>query len=533
MRKQADDRGVDLLLVDTGDRIEGNGLYDASTPKGIHQYAIFAQQSIDIMCTGNHELYQPYSVDCEHNTSVPNFPDAYIASNLDYIDPDTAQQVPQAQRYRKLVTKNQGVRITAFGFLFDFTGNANNSVVRPVEATVEEDWFQDAIRDKPDLFVVIGHVGLRMEEFRTVFTALRKQNWHVPILFFGGHAHVRDALKFDSLSFAIASGRYMETIGWMSVDGVKKKDADELSSSAAKKPSFSRRYIDNNLYGLQHHCGLDEDTFPTEHGTNVSRMIADARVALHLDRKLGCAPRNLYVSRAQFPGENNIYTWIQDEVFPDIVVTEARADKPRLALINTGGVRFDLFQGRVARDDIYAVSPFTSSFSFVPDVPYGIASKLLGILNSGPNILGRSSPDAKFLVAPEQWPTSRASMAQEKEQERLELRSVQKPLFGAQPHLIGGHTTKDDIDDEGDDTVHEPIEHYKMPNCIQAEIAFPEDGAPETVDLVFIDFLLPWIIPALKFSGGDYEEEDVQEYLEGTFTEHMSNWIEKSWPGDC
>ena len=33
MRKKADEKGVDLLVIDTGDRIEGNGLYDASNPK--------------------------------------------------------------------------------------------------------------------------------------------------------------------------------------------------------------------------------------------------------------------------------------------------------------------------------------------------------------------------------------------------------------------------------------------------------------------------------------------------------------------
>ena len=73
MRKRADDTGADLLLVDTGDRIEGNGLYDASTPKGLFQYDIYAEQNVDIICIGNHELYQAYSADREHNATVPNF----------------------------------------------------------------------------------------------------------------------------------------------------------------------------------------------------------------------------------------------------------------------------------------------------------------------------------------------------------------------------------------------------------------------------------------------------------------------------
>ena len=80
MKKKADDKGVDLLVVDTGDRIEGNGLYDASDPKGKYTYDIVAQQSFDVICTGNHELYQASSVDREHNTTVPYFKNTYLSS---------------------------------------------------------------------------------------------------------------------------------------------------------------------------------------------------------------------------------------------------------------------------------------------------------------------------------------------------------------------------------------------------------------------------------------------------------------------
>ena len=34
LRTRADNDGSDLLVIDTGDRVEGNGLYDASNPKG-------------------------------------------------------------------------------------------------------------------------------------------------------------------------------------------------------------------------------------------------------------------------------------------------------------------------------------------------------------------------------------------------------------------------------------------------------------------------------------------------------------------
>lgn len=527
MRQRADENGADLLLVDTGDRVEGNGLYDASSPKGLFQYDIYAEQDVDIICTGNHELYQRYSADREHNTTVPNFKDNYIASNLDYIDPESGERVPQAQRYRRFKTKNQGLDIIAFGFIFDFTGNADNTVVQKVEDTIKEDWFKDAIRQKPDLFVVVGHVGLRMEEFKTIFTAIRKEEWHIPIAFFGGHAHVRDARSFDAQAFAMASGRYMETIGWMSIDGIKKK-TDEVAADASL--TFSRKYIDNNLYGMYYHTGLNESEFDTDHGRKVSQAIARARKTLDLDYAYGCAPRNLWMSRAKYPSKDNIYSWIQDEVFPDVVVNDKRKDKPRLALMNTGGIRFDIFKGPFTRDSTYIVSPFVSGFKYVPDVPYKVAKRVLGILNSGTRILDSSSgPDPRFLTIPEQmFPAD----VVEQEEPRLELRDVQEPLV-EKPDLIGGYTTKDDISDDGDDTVHEALKFYTMPNVFQSEIAFPDDGEPDTVDFVFIDFIQPWVIPALKFAGADYSDDDVKEYLEGTFTYKLSQWINEHWDGEC
>ncbi|PNY25991.1 Uncharacterized protein TCAP_04074 [Tolypocladium capitatum] len=532
MRKRADDNGADLLLVDTGDRIEGNGLYDASAPKGLFQYDIYAEQHVDIVCIGNHELYQAYSADREHNTTVPNFNENYVASNVDYVDPATGERKPLAQRYRKFKTKNQGLEIVAFGFLFDFTGNANNTVVQPVAETIKETWFQEAMREKPDLFVVVGHVGLRMDEFRTIFTALRKQNWHIPIVFFGGHAHVRDALSYDSQSFAMASGRYLETIGWMSIDGIQQKSSPEDASAEAWL-TFSRKYIDNNLYGMYHHTGRNETNFVTPHGERVSRMIASARKALSMDHSYGCAPRDLWVDRAKYPSNESIFSWIQDEVLPDVVVNEERKDKPRLAIVNTGGVRFDIFKGPFTRDSTYAVSPFASGFNYVPDVPYEVASKVLGILNSAGKVLDAHGADTRFLNIPQRMLAADPARTDDHDkaagdgEPRLELRSAQEP------DLIAGYTTEDDIGSDGDDTVRKALKFYSLPNCIQAEIGFSADGKPATVDLVFIDFVQPWIIPALKFSGGNYSDEDVKVYVEGTLTHAFVEWIKKNWAGEC
>ncbi|KAI1864764.1 hypothetical protein JX265_008488 [Neoarthrinium moseri] len=560
MKAKADEKGVDLLLIDTGDRIEGNGLYDASDPKGKYTYDIVREQPIDVLCTGNHELYIEDSVRREHDITVPNFRDAYLASNLDYIEPQTGNQIPQARRYRKFKTKNQGLTVVAFGFLFDFDRAANNSVVQKVEDTIKEDWFQKAIREKPDLFVVTGHVGLRMKEFELLFKVIRQENWYTPIAFLGGHAHVRDFRKFDDKAYAIASGRYMETIGWLSVDGIKKRAKDsETAIAAAASPTFKRRYIDNNLYGLHHHTGLNETTFPTEHGRNVTQMIAKGRKELKLDQAYGCAPQDLWMNRAEFPSNASVFTWLEEQVLPAIATRDDRADVPRLAIANTGMIRFDIFKGAFTVDSTYIVSPFISKFNYIQDVPYSAAKRVLAMLNGGGPVFSAfeagSALDTRYLVSPEQWAfaerpqvANAAAAAEARTPVHLQGDGLQKPLGSEgdgsgskkKPDLITGYTTKDDLGDDGDDTEHEPITFYAVPNCVQSEIAFPaaqQDGQggeePDKVDLVFVDYVQPWVLTALKFSGGDYGTDDVAVYRNQTVTDLLAAWITDHWAGDC
>jgi hypothetical protein len=535
MREKADSMGVDLLLIDTGDRVEGNGIYDASTPKGKYTYDIFREQEIDVITTGNHELYQADAAAREYDQTVPNFKGKYLASNLDYINPKTGEQVPMAQRYRKFTTKNQGIRVLAFGFLFDFTGNSNNTVVQPVEKTIKEKWFQEAIREKVDLFVVAGHVTLPGPEYKAIFQAIRSQNWDTPIQFFGGHSHIRNYHKYDSKAYGLQAGRYMETIGWMSIEGIKGKGnggGKDIEPRASM--SFKRRYIDNNLFGYHYHTGLNRSTFPTERGLNASAAIHKARKALELDYNFGCAPRDLWMNRAPYPGNDSIFTWLETEVIPDVAVNPERKDIPTLAILNTGTIRFDIFKGAFTRDITYIISPFISKFSYLKDVPYGAAKRVEKLINSAGQVLETPGLQAYQLAPPEQISVHSNVVGPELSQYLHAASGAQSPLLiHEDPPLIPGYTTKDDAGDEGDDTVHTPLTFYNLPNVIQTARSFPADADPEKVDLVFIDFIQPWVLAAMQFTGQNYTVPDVTSYTDETLTDLMAGWIKKHWGHEC
>ena len=552
MREKANDEGVDLLLIDTGDRIEGNGLYDASHPKGVYTSDIFKKQDIDVICSGNHELYRNHSSNDEYLKTVPNFQGNYLASNLDIIDPSTGKQIPLAQRYRKFSTTNQGIRILAFGFVYNFRGNSNNTVVQPVQDTMKEGWFQQAIRDREvDLFLVIGHAEVRSEEFRDIFRAIREVRWDTPIQFFGGHLHIRDYKKYDSKAYALASGRFMETIGFMSITGLSTgsisdknlldSSTDAIKSTTLASPTFSRLYIDNNLYSFHHHTSLNSTNFPTPHGLDVSAQIFSARKALLLDHQYGCAPQDLWTNRAPYPHNSSIFTWLQEQVLPDAISDHDRNDTPRIVILNTGAMRFDIFKGPFTIDTTYSVSPFTSGFRYIKDVPLSVASKILPLINNeGPLLSGL---DTRLLTSPEQRAYSTGFIASQTYHRPQVQNQISLPDHMS---LTPGYTTHDDTGSDGDDTIHSPISFYDVPNCIETRIGVPYARYPTQttlmddpdilVDLVYGDFIEPWILLGLKFLGTRYEIGDTEAYMKGiSLTEAISNWVllSEMWHGDC
>jgi hypothetical protein len=502
----------------------------------LYTYDIAKHQRIDLISSGNHELYKANSSNGEFYHTVPNYKHSYLASNLDIYNPDTGKLEPLAPRFKKFATKNQGIRILAFGFIFDFTGNANNTVIHTVQDTVKEEWFKAAIRDEElDLIIVFGHVDVRSHEYATIYSTIRAVQPSLPIQIFGGHSHIRDYKVYDDKSVALESGRYMETIGFLSINGLTANKRNKPAGSLQKAElEFSRLYIDNNLFSLQRHSNKHGKSFHTDMGLQVSKQIHEARKELNLDQRYGCAPQDLWVSRVPYPNPNSIFTWLEQQVIPDQAAQSHRVKDGKKALVitNTGGMRFDIFKGPFTKDTTYLVSPFTSGLRYIKDVPFKSASKVLKLLNNEGPILDSIIQNNAFLAPPEH-------LAMRLRPDRLmhgRHEDVARPLPNAQvpmedsSSLIPGYTTIDDDGEDGDDTIHSPIRFYDVPNCIQAKVGFEEESIPEKVDLVYNEFIQPWIILALQFLGGKYGKMDTAPYLGSkSFTTIITDWVSEHW----
>lgn len=82
MRDKATKYGVDLLVIDTGDLHDGNGLSDATLPDGKVSNSIFETVPMDLLTIGNHELYLTDVAQLTANQFSTHYGDNYLTSNV-------------------------------------------------------------------------------------------------------------------------------------------------------------------------------------------------------------------------------------------------------------------------------------------------------------------------------------------------------------------------------------------------------------------------------------------------------------------
>ncbi|KAF7999700.1 hypothetical protein HF325_005549 [Metschnikowia pulcherrima] len=178
LRQKAEAESKDLLIVDLGDRHDGNGLLDITTPNGARSLPIFAQLHYDIITLGNHELYLWENSEQELDLIVPKYGENYVCSNVEWAA-ENGLFVPFALRYRYFTTPQQKLRVLSFAFLFDFNRANLKTRVTPIENAVTQKWFKDVLAAFPplavDVVVIVGHIPVtkRWTELQLLHNTLR------------------------------------------------------------------------------------------------------------------------------------------------------------------------------------------------------------------------------------------------------------------------------------------------------------------------------------------------------------------------
>lgn len=489
MREKLAENGQDLLIVDTGDRHDGNGLSDLTSPNGKESMPIFMKQDYDLVTLGNHELYEWKNSKMEFEQVLSKFGEKYVSTNV-LIKAENGSLVPLGNRYRYFVTPIQEIRVLALSFLFDFNRFNDGTFVKPIANVIHESWFVSLLEeyaDKVDVLVVFGHIPIshQWKELFVLHAKLRQYFPSIKIQYFGGHSHIRDFTVLDENLTALQSGRFCETVGFASINLTASSDG----SVESMKQVFSRSYIDFNRESFEFHSGRNRKT---PDGQKVSSQLQSLRQLLGLDSpRLGTIHNNYYMDYVPIDHPHSIFKLLSERVLPTLPA-DKKEHSSRIIIINTGSVRYDMYKGPYTLDTRYTVSPFENDWVFI-SVPRSIAVQIADKLNEKSYILGQ-------LLLPAH---QRFSSLTEKRQEIFTLPKLEG-------HLAKGYVTHDDFGSLGDDTPHKPVVNFPVPNVVQS-IELDKDSKNDSkVDVVFYNFITPNVQWALNELG--YSEAEVKFY---------------------
>lgn len=509
LRTIAEANSQDLIIVDSGDRHDGNGLSDATVPNGLYSSPIFTLQDYDIVSIGNHELYLWENTQQELEIMVPALTDKYVCSNVEFFR--DGKFFPIGQKYRYFVTPIQKKRILAFSFLFDFNRANEKTRVIPIETAITESWFKSILSHFPqnevDVIVVVGHlpVDKNWREMQVLHSALRANYPDIPIQYFGGHSHIRDFTVLDEQLTGLQSGRFCETVGFLSLNTTK--------NYLELKDRFFRSYIDFDIDLFRFHTNISKhEVFDTEKGLAIKKELQNARKVLNLDSVIGNVTKsNYYMDYVPLSYKNNIYNLLVNKVLPtlkpDSNLTEVQ--EQRIIIINTGSVRYDLYKGPYTVDSHYIVSPFQNDWVKLT-LPKSVALKIPPVLNKRSYIFGSDASSNSYLLPPHQ---RRIDYLTESDLE-VTWRAFEDQHWSSSSKLKKGYVTYDDFGNDGDDTPHKAVRNYRLTNVVVSEqlISLEEDTM---IDVIFYAFLTPNVKAAIQTLGYTVEDPDLysRKYL--------------------
>ncbi|TFK66050.1 hypothetical protein BDN72DRAFT_163954 [Pluteus cervinus] len=525
MKELSIQKNVDLLLVDSGDLHDGTGLSDGFPAGGVDAHdanKFFEQLPYDVLAIGNHELYDYVNALDMHQNFVPKFAGRYLSSNVNITIPDKhgkPTSVPVGSRFAKFKTR-KGRKVTSLGVLFDFTGNAQNTTVQKVEDMVKEQWFAQAIKDEPDFFLLVGHMPIARDNWPLVFNAIRAIHPTTPILILGGHTHIRDCLQLDGRSMSLESGRYMETVGWLTA---------KLDKRGSKKNiTFSRRYLDPNRITYGYHTGRYSPFFDTTQGKQITQGLKQLSKNFDLDFQFGTAPHDFTLSRSPYPSNDSLLTLFIENAIPvALAVNNTRSSTPNIMITNSGSQRFDVYAGPFTKNDQLTASPFADAFLYIPNVPLGIAKQVLPTLNN------EGAEERRSLLEEREKTEYGLGYVDRRYKAWLEDMDRRNMIEGRDTdhtkNLTLGYVTKDACPGVGDDTPHMPLPFYSSPDFIGSQPPNLPDDAP--VDLVFVDFIQSQLIPVLNTLQKDkvYANSDVASYSPILANAALGLYAQSAW----
>lgn len=380
LKEQCDDQ--DIFLVNNGDFVDGTGLSETMDGENDPEFLIplLEKMPYDAVNVGNHELYSKKNIEFMTRPGgyVDWWGDRYITSNIHKVPKDPTKNLadeakePLGNHYKILKGKNNNLLV--FGFLYNMGDYARGAGIEleKVQTTVQQEWFLDALKNEDyDGILVLAHMDLVDPLVDVVRKAIRDAiGDSTAVVFATGHTHYRGFKELEDLTITFEAGRYLDTVGFVSLPG-----KDTLAKKKNSTSVFGHKYLDASKKVLfEDTLGFENaEDGKTKDGQDFSDFIAHTRAKLGLDKELGCAPMSYYVSKhVDAPG--SMWGLYRDEVIPKIFTDEKvmkkfeqevihdDEDLPYAMLLPSGNWRYNLYNNaKVSVDDVYAISPFNDT----------------------------------------------------------------------------------------------------------------------------------------------------------------------------
>ncbi|KAJ3213136.1 hypothetical protein HDU67_003353 [Dinochytrium kinnereticum] len=484
MKRKAEAMDVEMFVVDSGDIHDGSALADnvGDLVNGVYSTPMIQKTDYDVLALGNHELYVENVARDMHDRFGPAWGGKYLTSNtyiartseLDAAGKPTSEFIPISDKFRYF-EGTKGTKVLSFGWMFNFTnGITKFARVKPIVQEVREPWFAETLNKykDADFILMAGHATIRdatglfpsppNSEWMAAVTAIRAILPDTPIVIFGGHRHSRDYITFGPNTYAIASGRYMETVGFLSL---------------SKTGTVSRRYLNANVPTFNYHLGRPLDFALGQNnklGREINELIEIAKVKTNYSVVYGCAPQDYFLNRVPPTDPKSIFSFLGKEL-SSVIGGKSKAVNPPYVIVNGGGQRYDVFAGEFTVADAFNVLPFRNVFRSIKNVPYSVVKVIKATLDPirPPRRRNLPSNDPVHFVPRADEPTC--------------------------PYKLG-LVTKDNgtAIDIGDDTLACPFPSYPYPNYVYSPSTLPADAQEDALwDLVFYDFIEKTIIIAI------------------------------------
>lgn len=366
MQANAIKNGEEFLLFDTGDLIEGTGLSDATPIHGQYIFEIIKNVSTyNGLTMGNHDIGHANVVDLMRASFIPFWNGSYLTANS--LMNDTMQFIGAPYT---VFTTRLGTKILVLGYLFNFTHNADNTVVVPVSISLTQPYFQQAMQVPDiDLIVVCSHIAPQFgPELGEIYQAIRAQHHETPLVMLAGHSHVTYFDQLDHNAFVLESGKYFEVIGVIKFQLWEDGNMHFLETN----------WVETSVENFMELSDTDSKTFDTPQGLQTSQLIQYYWNELGLNTTYGCSPSTYYPD-VDYSDPDCMYKLLVEEIIPKMVFNDDDGNT-QYYVTNTASLRYNLYAGPVTRNDIYTIAPFNDTFVYYPSIPGQSLSTLINAI---------------------------------------------------------------------------------------------------------------------------------------------------------